>query len=276
MNTNYSIDTRIRTFLGVALAGILLAGSTATAQAQATNAPATAKTAPDSDDDWHVNATLYLWFPGVHGNLSALGYNLGYKASPGDLLKHANFGVMGLVGVRYKRLVFMEDLLYTPLTVEKTTVFQLPTDPTLSAKMKHTQFMLTPEVGVRIIDGKIKVDGLAGFRYWHLGNTLTITPAPPLLASTSTSKHWADPLLGARIQLPLSSKLTFTLMGDVGPFGTGAHLDYQIAPVLSYKFKRKWAMDVAWRYLYLDYKETFFNSQMAMSGIVFGTTYSIN
>ena len=289
--------------VGVALTILLLVGFAATAQAQTPNplpswnsgpavsdadtptpdqqAPAgtdATKPAPASDENWHVNATLYLWGAGIHGNLSALGHNLGFKASPADLLKKLHFGMMGVVGVRYKRLVILEVLLYMSLGTTKTKVFQLPTDPTISAEVKYKETILTPEFGVRVIQHeKINVDLLAGFRYWHMETTLNLTPAPANNLFNTSAKSWADPLIGARFQLPLSTKMTATVWGDYNPLaGVGAKLDYQIVAALSYKIKPKWALDAGWRYLYLDYRKTILDTQVAMSGVVLGVTYSIN
>ena len=292
MNINSAINTRIRTIIRLALAGLLLCGLLATAQAQplasadvdtstsdqGPAAPAATKPAPASDENWHVNATLYLWGAGIHGNLGALGHNLGFKASPGDLLSKLHFGMMGAVGVRYKRLVIIEDLLYMSLAANKTRVFQLPNDPQISAEVKYKETILTPEFGVRVIQHeKINLDVLAGFRYWHMESTLTLTPPPANNLFDTSAKSWADPLIGARFQVPLSKKMTATIWGDYNPLaGVGAKLDYQIVGALSYKFKPKWALDAGWRYLYLDYRKTILDTQMAMSGILLGVTYSIN
>jgi hypothetical protein len=46
-----------------------------------------------------------------------------------------------------------------------------------SAKVKVNQDMLTQKIGYRAIDNaKIKVDGLVGFRYFHMGSTVTLQP----------------------------------------------------------------------------------------------------
>ena len=292
MTFNRRIDrSKTSALIYIAIAGLLLGGLAATAQTQEVTTPgldpptadqasgrATAPNAvPPYESAWHVNATFYLFFPGVHGNLNAYGYNLGFKASPGDLLSHADLGLMGAVGVQYKRLVLISDLIYAPLTIEKTRVFdRLPNAPALSAEVEYTQFMFSPEFGYRLIDhNKVKIEGLAGFRYWRQGTTLTLTPQPAFVTNSYTSKDWVDPLLGARIQVPLSPKLLATIWGDAGGFGAGAKLDYQIVGALSYQFKPKWSFGAAWRYLYVDYGSTDLSTQTAQSGIAIGVTYTM-
>jgi hypothetical protein len=272
-----------------AIAGLLLGGCAEAARGQEVATSALGAQTPDpgsggpkgpkdaSEAEWRANATFYLFFPGVHGNLNAYGYDVGFKASPGDLLSHANLALMGLVGAQYKRLVVISDLIWSPLTGERTKVFdRLPNAPSLSAEVKYTQVMFSPEVGYRAIDHKkVTIDGLAGFRYWHQGTTLTLTPQPSSFTNNYKSKDWVDPVLGARIQVPLSPKLLATIWGDAGGFDAGAKLDYQIIGALTYQFKPKWAFGAAWRYLYVDYGSTDFSTQTAQSGIAIAVTYRL-
>jgi hypothetical protein len=86
--------------------------------------------------------------------------------------------------------------------------------------------MLAQKIGYRVIDSeKFKLDGLIGFRYWHLANTLTLQPQ--IASGFYGSAHWVDAVGGARFQAMLSPKVTFTVLGDAG--SGGANLDYQIA-----------------------------------------------
>src|SRR6185437_8152025 len=83
----------------------LLIGATATAQQgpgvagdpnQAASRDTPADTTVDpADPAWQTNLTFYLWFPGVHGIAGADGHDVGFRASPGDLLSHFRFGLMG-------------------------------------------------------------------------------------------------------------------------------------------------------------------------------------
>jgi opacity protein-like surface antigen len=252
-------------------------GSPSASAADPGQAPSPSKAAPASSSAWNIDATFYFWLPGIHGNLNAFGYNLGYKASPGDLLSHAKLGLMGLVGIEHKRFVVIGDLIWTPLEAEKTKVFQHPQIADVTAKVKYTPLTFTTELGYRLVNHeRLKIDGLTGFRYWHQENTLTVTPPPPSGNDFYVARNWTDPLVGARIQFPLSPKVLATIWGDVGGWGAGSQLDYQIVGALSYKFKPKWAMDVAWRYLFLEYDKNQFTSQLAESGIVLGVTYIIS
>jgi hypothetical protein len=49
----------------------------------------------------------------------------------------------------------------------------------------------------------------------------------------------------ARFQTPLGRKLRFTLLGDVGGFGEGSKLEWQVLPVLGYELNRRFTLQAA-------------------------------
>jgi hypothetical protein len=110
--------------------------------------------------------------------------------------------------------------------------------------------------------------------FWHLGQTITLTPRPVGSGGFYASRNWTDPMVGARVLIPLSPKMIATIAGDVGGWGAGANLDYQIVGALSYKIKPKLTLDAAWRYLSLDYGTYPFGSQLTLTGPILGVTYS--
>ena len=231
--------------------------------------------APNADAEWHFALSPYLWFPGVHGTASGPnGRGLGFRASPGDLLSHFRFGLMGAAEASRKRLVFTGDILWIRLADDKAIA--APRLGATSASIKATEFFLSPKIGVRLADHeKIKVTALAGMRYWHLGQKLTFNPSR-LGLSFNGSQDFVDPLVGGRIETFLSPKIVATILGDVGGWGTGSELEYQWAGVLGYRLNPKWALQAGYRYLYIDkhgnrgvvYKAT-------TAGVLFGVTINL-
>jgi hypothetical protein len=232
-------------------------------------APA-ASTAPESN--WHLSISPYLWLPGVHGNVGdPSGNELGFSASPGDLLSHFRFGLMGVVEPRYKRIVMPLDIMWIRLGDDKA----LPNSPEEGvANLKMQEFILTQKIGYRVIDSeKLKIDGLVGFRYWHFGEQATFTDNTD---NFSGSQNWVDPLVGGRIIGILTPKVEVNIGGDVGGWGTGAQIDYQIFGALGYRIKPALALQVGYRYLYFDYRKVsgvYFDT--ATSGVFFGVTIDL-
>jgi hypothetical protein len=240
----------------------------------APSAPSPAGTT-GADDAWHFAVSPYLWFPGVHGTaVGPRGNGLGFRASPSDLLSHFRFGLMGAVEARRKRILGTLDMMWIRLEDDKALPF--PRLGAISANIKATEFLLTPKIGFRVVDeGKLKIDALAGFRYWHFGESLNFNPS--LLGLNFTgSQNFVDPLVGGRIEAALSPKIVATVLGDVGGWGTGSQLEYQVAGLLGYKIKPTWTLQAGYRYLYIDYRNSrgsVFNATTA--GVVFGVTLSL-
>jgi len=164
--------------------------------------------------------------------------------------------------------------MWMTLTGTRTRTLALPSAPTLSSDLTTRIVIFTQKVGYRLVDSeKIKIDGSAGFRFWHIGNTLNVTPSP-LGTGLYASKNWVDPLVGARIQVPVSEKMMAQVVGDVGGWGAGSQQEYQIAGGITYKLGPKLSASAAWRYLYLDYGPNKAAIQLALSGPLLGVTYS--
>jgi hypothetical protein len=197
-----------------------------------------------------------------------------FRASPGDLLSNARFGLMGAVEARRKRVVVSGDVLWIRLEDDKALPF--PRLGAISANMKGTEFFLTPKIGIRVInEEKIKIDALTGFRYWHLGENLKFNPSL-LGLNFSGSQDFVDPLVGGRIQAALTPKIVVNVLGDVGGWGTGSQLEYQFAGLLGYRIKPRWTLQAGYRYLFIDYRTSrAFIFNVTTSGVAFGVTLNL-
>jgi opacity protein-like surface antigen len=219
---------------------------------------------------WHFDINPYLWFAGVHGTVGALGQEASVHAGAGDVLSKFNIGLMGEFEPRYKRLLLPLDLMWVKLSDDSALPLEQGPD---SVKVKLTQTILTPGAAYRLVDKKIKVDGMVAIRYWHLGQNYTFEPAGPL-GGISQSANWVDVVSGARIQLPLSARTLVTIFGDAG--GGGANLDYQAGGLLGFKIKPNMTLQAGWRYLDVNYRPNRrFLYDVAQTGLLLGTTITL-
>lgn len=218
--------------------------------------------------DWHFSVSPYLWFPGVHGGVGVNGAEAGIHASAADLLSHFRFGLMGVVDPSYKRFVMPLDLVWVRLGDDKAL-----TNLGTVGNFKASEFILTQKIGYRLIDKKmIKIDGLGGFRYWHLGQSVSFTTNT---LNFSASQNWVDPLVGGRITGYLSPKVSVVVAGDVGGWGVGSQLDYQVVGLLGYRIKPAVALQVGYRYLAVNYRNGARFADLVMSGVVAGVTINL-
>jgi len=221
-------------------------------------------------DGWHIAVSPYLWFAGIHGTVGALGKEASVHASFGDIFSQLNIGLMSVVETRYDRIVMPVDFIWMNLSDEKS----LTAGPVTSVKADMTQIILTPKVGYRFVDhGKVKVDALLGFRYWHMGTALTSQPAGP---TPGASGNWVDALGGGRMQARLTPKLSVNVFGDIG--GGGADSDYQAGGLLGYELNKKWTLSAGYRYMAVNYRpDTIagFVDDTVTSGLLVGAIWNI-
>ncbi len=229
------------------------------------------------DDQWHISVSPYLWLPWAHGSLGAFGRDIGFSVTPDDLLSHARFALLGAVDARRNKIVTTGDLLYMRLGASNA----IPYPPALqatSANFTANMFILTPKVGLRLVNlNKIKADFLTGIRYWYFGESVNFTPSL-LGLNFSKSQNWVDPLVGGRIEMALTRKTVFTAAGDVGGWGTGSQIEYQVVGLLGYKLKRNLTLQGGYRYLYFDKTkggQAAAYADAAFSGILLGATLNL-
>lgn len=144
------------------------------------------------------------------------GHDASMHVSAADLLSHFRIGLVANVEARKNQFVIPLDFLWIKLRADKATPF----DPGVSnVQLDINEVLLTPKAGYRIVDSeKIKVDALAGFRYWHIAPDLTFQPSG-ILSNISQSANWVDALGAAKIEMPLSGKAVVTILGDAGVGG---------------------------------------------------------
>jgi hypothetical protein len=200
------------------------------------------------------------------------GHDAAMHVSPGDLLSHFRIGLMANMEARKNRFVIPLDFMWIKLRADHATPF----DPGVSnVQLDINEVMLTPKAGYRVLDSeKIKIDALAGFRYWHIGPSLTFQPSG-ILGNISQSANWVDALGAAKIEMPLSEKVAVTIVGDAG--GGGANSDYQVVGVLGYKLK-KVTLQTGWRYLDVNYRggpPKLFIYDAHLSGLIAGVTFNL-
>jgi hypothetical protein len=252
------------------LAGSAAGVAPAAPGVQDSTAPSNAPTSTSVESNWHLTVAPYLWIPWAYGSVGANGNNVRFYATPGELFSHFRFGLLGLVDTRYKRVVLPLDMIWLRLGADRA----LPLSPNGTvANVKLDIFILTSKVGYRVIDTKkVKIDALAGFRYWHGGQNLQFTTNT---LNFSGSQNWVDPLVGGRILGNLSPKVEIAIGGDVGGWGTGSQLDYSVGGFLGYRIKPSVALQAGYRYLAVDYTNGNRLLNLINSGPLFGVTIAL-
>src|SRR5580704_3412767 len=183
--------------------------------------------AADPGDGWRGTIAVYGWFAGVHGTVGVLGHDAGIHVPFSDLFHYLKGIIPIAVELDKRRLVIPVDFFWVKLGDDRGLPFNELGQTSVNIHL--TQSILTPKIGYRLINAEhLKIDALAGIRYWYVGQNLTLDPSG---VGNSRSANWVDGLGGARAILPLSEKASITVAGDAG--AGGANLDYQALGLLT-------------------------------------------
>ena len=220
--------------------------------------------------DWRVGISIYGWFPGLHGNLGALGHNASIHVPFTDVF-HTLKGIVPIAVETDKgRFVMPVDFLWMKLGVDNGIPINDFGQTSINTRL--TESIFTPKVGFRLIDGEhLKFDALGGIRYWYLSLDNKLEPSG---LGNSRSVQWVDGLGGGRFILPFGEKASVTVAGDAG--AGGSNLDYQLVGLMNFNLSPKLGMAVGWRYLDEDYQPTTkqFVFDTATTGAIAGFTFN--
>lgn len=204
--------------------------------------------AQDTSPDglWEFTVAPYLLFPHMDGDVTIRGIPVEVDVGPGDIFERLDFGVMLYFEAANPDWAFTLDLLYMNLG----ETGQLPVSERVAeADMKQLALEVRgmrrlaswAEVGV---GGRLNV--LEGGLFVEEGEVL-----PGI--DVSQTKTWFDPLIAARFIAPLT-RWQLGVSGDIGGFGIGSDLAWQVYPFVGYRFSRLFALAAAYRWLGMDYE----------------------
>ena len=220
-----------------------------------TSAPAQMGSPAATNDGWTVTLVPYLWLAGITGTITTpLGSSSG-SANFGNVLSNLTaIPIMGAAEVRKDRFGLMADFIYLSVKSDVSTPGPLFGD----GKAKVTSAIGTALGTYRVVDTPKQVlDVGAGVRVYGLSTDLSVTPGIlQQAASRSFSTSWADPLLAARYQARLGGGFGANFYGDVGGFGAGSEITWQLMGSLSYAVSDSIDIGLGYRHLAIDYKPT--------------------
>jgi hypothetical protein len=207
--------------------------------------------------------TPYLWLAGIDATTKTpltRVPEVNSSVGPFQLLGHLDGApFMGAFEVRQGPLGFLGDVLHVPVSTSITTrnVFFQGGNAALKANMG------TGLVLYRVVDQPTQfVDAGLGFRAWGFSANLSLNPGLLAGQSVNRSSGWGDPLIGGRYHYDFGNGFGATAYGDVGGFGVGAHLDWQVIGTIDYTLN-------SWIDLHLGYRSLNFNYQASDSNLGF-------
>jgi hypothetical protein len=206
---------------------------------------------PACPPEWGRRLGLYLWFTGLKGDIGPEGRQASIDVSFSDILDDLDFGIMLYYEAGRNRSGYFADLLFIDL------------GPDVRGYADFEQLML--EIGgiYRWGTPEQAWDLLYGARYVDLSATLDLD----LFPRVKGSRDWFEPFVGTRYITQLSDKWSLSVRGNIGGFGAGSDLTWELRAMFLYTTgKNSWAL--GWRYMDIDYDRTDFGFDVKLNGPV--------
>ena len=228
---------------------------------------------PEPDSGWQFSAGPYLWLSSLKGDLGVVAgvEPVGVDLSFGNIFDHMKFALMGKFDARHGRFVASGDMLF--LKMRASDNIDIREVDFLDVKLTSSTFINSVTAGYRAVDNdRLFLDLLAGGRINAMKTGLDLT-GPQRSSSGSKTEVWVDPVIAARFQAPLGQHWSLRTYGDVGGFGIGSHLTWQLLGGVEYDVSSRWSLSAGWRHLDIDYDHKGFVFDAAMDGPILGAVY---
>ena len=239
------------------VAAVILAGS-------AHVAPAQSPAADNDNPGWGFVVAPYLLFPNMNGQTSVRGNPVDVDLDPGDIFDKLDFGAMLYLEMANRDWAITLDGLYmnlgasgmTPLTGRAAEVDMKQLGITATGMWRVESFA---EIGI-------------GGRFNSIEGGLIVAPGDIVLPGidVSDTNTWFDPLIVIRFTAPLESNWKLGIRGDVGGFGMGSDITWQVFPFVGYRFSNLFEISGGYRALGMDYKTGSGTDAFLYDMVIFG------
>jgi hypothetical protein len=220
------------------------------------------------DAGWQFLIEPYVMFPNMKGetgigNLPAVHVD----QDPQDIFENLQFGAMLYFEARHEQWAFSSDVLYMDLGADfegGTLINDGSVDVSQLGWELAALRRLSPwfELGVGVtfnqVDASVKFD--------------TQNPLTGQTGGTSfgTTEEWIDPTIVARAILPFGDRWFFQARANLGGFGVGSDLMWQLQADLGYRRSDKWRFTFGYRVIDIDYDQGHDNGRFVYDVQTFG------
>lgn len=215
---------------------------------------------------WHFLTDVYLMFPNIDGETGIGELLVPIDASAGDVFSNLKIGGMFYFEAQTSKWALTSDIVFMNLNEDIT-----PGKLIESGEVTGKQFIweaaalyrLAPfwEVGVGGRLNNLEVDIDANRR---------VLPSGTEAVSGSKTATWYDPIIITRLATDINNKWLFQFRGDVGGFGIGSDITWQLGGYVGYRFTKVFQLTGGYRILSMDYNKDVKNTQFVFNVDEFG------
>jgi hypothetical protein len=215
-----------------------------------------------SNSNWEFSlAPMYLWAVSINGDQTVKGNEVDLDVPFSDIFDNLNGALtVHFEGLYQQRWGFYSDFNYIVLEMDDG-----------ATDIDFTEIMFELAGFYRFTRGPHAIDGLGGLRYSSMDVDLD-SPGPDV----DQGKDWVDPYVGLRWQWKFAEKWGSRLRGDIGGFGVGSDLTWNLVGLIDFKPWKHVGLFGGYRALYQDYSTGSGDNKFKFDATMHGPVLGLN
>jgi hypothetical protein len=244
-------------------------------------------------NDWRFNVNLYSWLYGLQGDVTGKGRTQSVDITLDDtlhLLDEITMVFMGRFEISkgpcglYFDGTFLkledsgagERQIKVPILIQPTFTINGKVDVTAETSFNEGAFSYDVYTSPCMVGNmpELTLEVLGGARYTYLRSKVHLEIQGPLgntrTLDADNSRDWVDPIVGGRLLWRPTQKWLMSLRTDVGGFGLGSDITFNINAEVAYRIYKGIYANAGYRALYMDYETGSGNDKFAFDMWIHG------
>lgn len=196
--------------------------------------------------DWRQTAFLYGMGAMIEGDAQVGNLQVDVDMNMSDFFDNLKFGAMAAYRIENELWSFTGDVTYMNLGASNTTE-----RGRASAGLDTEQITVMATAGRRVMP---HLEALVSLAYFDVSADLRVRLLQQV-RTASRDASWVDPLIGLNYDIPVSSRVRFTLRGDIGGFGVGSDLTWHALTKFTYRQSDSFSWYLGYRAIAYDYED---------------------
>lgn len=212
---------------------------------------------------WRFELVPYFWAANLDGTVGIGPLpEAEVDASFGDLLENLDFAAAASLLARRGDWLVLAEVNYTGLAIEDDVAGS-------SVEVDSELYWVLLGAGRNLSSDPAKtLDVWAGARWVGVDNEASSSGA--VLGSHTKNEGWLDPVVGVHTYTRFDESLAFEFSADIGGFGVGSDLTYELLPNLSYSLGESCSLKLGYRWMDTDYEDGDFVYDVVQAGWIVG------
>jgi len=204
-----------------------------------------AQQATDSESGWKSSFVIYLLAPTIEGKVGIGPIDGDIDIDPSTVFDTLDGAFLATYAVEKGNWGALFDLIYMDLS-EDVTGNRIP----LTGEIGMKQLIFGANAAYRLND---RLQVLFGGRYVDLSTKFSLNLPDP--ARFKLDQSWFDPTIGLRFAGSINDRWSYGALGDIGGFGVGSDLTWQLTGSFSYRMTNRSLFTFGYRYIDFDYED---------------------